>query len=51
MELVVAGLTSNPHYSTDKKIAHISWFRDYFSQFPDDELHVAIPSEDNQTEQ
>jgi len=32
MELVVVGLSKNPHITVEKKIEHINWFRDYFNQ-------------------
>ncbi|XP_018547843.1 28S ribosomal protein S31, mitochondrial [Lates calcarifer] len=35
MELVVAGLSKNPHLTVQQKKEHISWFRDYFHQKED----------------
>ncbi|KAM8835205.1 small ribosomal subunit protein mS31 [Synchiropus picturatus] len=35
MELVVAGLSKNPHLTVAQKKEHISWFRDYFLQKQD----------------
>ncbi|XP_020778782.1 28S ribosomal protein S31, mitochondrial [Boleophthalmus pectinirostris] len=32
MELVITGLSRNPHLTVQQKKEHISWFRDYFSQ-------------------
>lgn len=32
MELVVTGLSKNPHLTVQQKKEHINWFRDYFSQ-------------------
>ena len=45
MELVVTGLSKNPYYSPQEKRAHIDWYREYFSQFPEEELQVSVPSE------
>lgn len=46
MELVVTGLSNNPHYTPEEKRAHVNWFREYFSQFPEEELQLPtdIPS-------
>lgn len=35
MELVVAGLSRNPHLSVRQKTEHIGWFRDYFQEKED----------------
>ncbi|XP_055082639.1 28S ribosomal protein S31, mitochondrial isoform X2 [Periophthalmus magnuspinnatus] len=32
MELVITGLSRNPHLTVEQKKEHIFWFRDYFSQ-------------------
>lgn len=32
MELVVTGLSKNPHLTVSQKQEHIAWFRDYFLQ-------------------
>lgn len=38
MELVVAGLSKNPHYTVAEKREHIEWYKNYFTKFPQDEL-------------
>ena len=40
MEMVVAGLSKNPHYSAKEKKEYVEWYRDYFSQFSDEELQA-----------
>ena len=45
MELVVAGLSHNPHYSAQEKRAFIEWYKEYFSQFPQTELLTTFPVE------
>ena len=45
MELVVTGLSNNPYLSPEDKQDHVQWYREYFSQFPDDELHMVMPSD------
>lgn len=32
MQLVVLGLSKNPHLSVKEKVAHINWFEDYFRE-------------------
>ncbi|XP_067945879.1 small ribosomal subunit protein mS31-like [Watersipora subatra] len=32
MELVIMGLSKNPHLSVKEKVAHINWFEEYFKQ-------------------
>ena len=32
MELVCVGLSKNPYISVEKKIEHISWYKDYFEK-------------------
>ncbi|CAI8016262.1 28S ribosomal protein S31, mitochondrial [Geodia barretti] len=43
IEMVVTGLSKNPHYSAREKREHVQWYRDYFAQFSDEELQ-ALPS-------
>ena len=43
MEMVVTGLSKNPHYSAMEKREHVQWYRGYFAQFSDEELQ-ALPS-------
>ena len=50
MEMVVTGLSKNPHYTAQEKREHVQWYRDYFAQFTDEELQ-AIPSTASKTEQ
>ena len=45
MELVVAGLSRNRHYSVEEKQAFIEWYKEYFSQFPQAELSTTFPME------
>ena len=45
MELVVAGLSRNPHYSAQEKREFIEWYKEYFSQFPRKELLTTFPLE------
>lgn len=30
MELVITGLSKNPHLAAKEKVAHIEWFEEYF---------------------
>ena len=32
MELVVLGLSKNPHLSVDEKLDHINWYAKYFEK-------------------
>lgn len=32
MELVITGLSKNPHFSVEEKKEHINWFREYFKE-------------------
>ena len=43
MEMVVTGLSKNPHYTAQEKRENVQWYRDYFAQFSDEELQ-ALPS-------
>ncbi|XP_011404308.1 PREDICTED: 28S ribosomal protein S31, mitochondrial-like [Amphimedon queenslandica] len=40
MELVATGLSMNPYYTAQEKVEHIGWYKDYFKQFPRDELDL-----------
>ena len=31
MELVITGLSKNPHLSVEQKREHVQWYRDYFA--------------------
>lgn len=43
MEMVVTGLSKNPHYTAQEKREYVEWYRNYFSQFSDEELQT-LPS-------
>ena len=32
MEVIIVGLSKNPHISVEKKIEHINWFKEYFEK-------------------
>ena len=38
MELVVTGLSKNPHYTAAEKRQCVEWYKDYFSEFTSSEL-------------
>ena len=38
MELVCIGLQQNPYITVEKKISHINWFKEYFSEPEKDEI-------------
>ena len=38
MELVINGLQQNPHLSMEQKKERVHWFKDYFSNFSEEEL-------------
>ena len=38
MELVVTGLSKNPHYTAAEKRECVEWYKDYFSEFTSSEL-------------
>jgi hypothetical protein len=38
MELVVTGLSKNPHYTAAEKKQCVKWYKDYFSKFTSTEL-------------
>jgi len=38
MELVVTGLSKNPHYSAAEKRNVVAWYKNYFEQFSVEEL-------------
>ena len=38
MELVVTGLSKNPHYSASEKRQCVEWYREYFNDFTSKEL-------------
>ena len=40
MELVVTGLSKNPHYSAKRKREMVKWYKKYFSQFSSEQLQV-----------
>ena len=40
MEMVVTGLSKNPHYTAQEKRDYVEWYRDYFAQFSDEELQT-----------
>lgn len=46
MEMVVTGLSKNPHYTAQEKRDYVQWYRDYLAQFSDEELQIP-PSKDN----
>ena len=39
MELVINGLQQNPHLSVEQKKERVHWFKDYFSDFSEEELN------------
>lgn len=39
MELVINGLQQNPHLSVEQKKERVHWFKDYFSNFSEEELN------------
>ena len=39
MELVISGLQKNPHLSVEMKKERVSWFKDYFANFTEEELN------------
>ncbi len=43
MELVVTGLSKNPHYSAQEKREYVQWYRKYFSNFTPEELQSVGP--------
>jgi hypothetical protein len=40
MEMVVTGLSKNPHYTAQEKRDNVEWYREYFAQFSDEELQT-----------
>lgn len=38
MELVVTGLSKNPHYTAAEKEEIVGWYKDYFKDFSLEEL-------------
>lgn len=41
MELVIHGLQQNPYLSAEEKIDKIMWHKDYFENFPDEEISAS----------
>jgi len=42
MQLVVAGLSKNPHYTVEEKQEHIKWYKDIFSTMSDEEVREML---------
>lgn len=42
MQLVVTGLSKNPHYTVEEKQAHVQWYKDIFSTMSDEEVREML---------
>ena len=42
MQLVVSGLSKNPHYTVEEKQEHIKWYKDIFSTMSDEEVREML---------
>ena len=42
MQLVVTGLSKNPHYTVEEKQEHIKWYKDIFSTMSDEEVREML---------
>ncbi len=40
MELVVTGLSKNPHYTAEEKREMVAWYKNYFDSFTAEQLQA-----------